>query len=163
MAYPFDFEYKRSLDHSQPMSEIVNVAASQTIKAGQVLVVASGLAAKAAAAPTAGTVLGIALADITTSSSVGDSDKIPVLMINEKSVTRVGYIGTDKTSLTAADRFGTCFDIAVDGTTGVQSLNLDDTIGGFLKVVGYDNTSKTADVVFDAYYMWNTSHTEVTG
>lgn len=151
----FDFEYKRSLDHTQPMVEKVHVAASQTIKAGMLLVVSSGRAAKAAAAASAGTVLGIALADITTGLSVGDDDQIPVLILNSKSVIRCKYIGSLKTSLTAADKFGTAFDIAVDGTSGAQTLNLDDTTDGFLKVVGYNNTAGTADVVVKDAQLWN--------
>lgn len=149
----FDFEYKRSLDHSQPMVEKVHVAASQTIKAGMLLAISSGLAAKAAAGASA--VLGIALADITTASSVGDDDQIPVLILNSKSVIRCKYTGSSKESLAAADKFGTAFDIAVDGTSGVQTLNLDDTTDGFLKVVGYNNTAKTADVVVKDASLWN--------
>lgn len=151
----FDFEYKRSLDHSQPMVEKVHVAANQTIKAGMLLVVASGLAAKAAAGAAAGTVLGIALADITTGAAVDDDDQIPVLILNSKSVIRCKYTGSQKTSLAAANKFGTAYDIAVNGTTGAQTLNIDDTNDGFLKVVGYNNTAKTADVVVKHANLWN--------
>jgi len=60
-------------------------------------------------------------------------------------------VGSTKTSLAAADLFGTGFDW--DATN--KKLNLDDTTGGFLKVVSYDNVADTADVVIDASTMWN--------
>lgn len=149
----FDFEYKRSLDHTQPMVEKVHIGASQTIKAGMLLDVSSGLGVKAAATATA--ILGIALADITTGLSVGDDDQIPVLMLNTKSVIRAKYTGSSKTSLTAADKFGTAYDLAVDGTTGAQTVNLDDTTGGLFLVVGYNNDNNTVDVVIKADDLWN--------
>lgn len=149
----FDFEYKRSLDHSQPMVEKVHIGASQTIKAGNLLDISSGLSVKAAA--TASAIIGIALADITTGDAVGDDDQIPVLILNTESVVRCKYTGSTKTSLTAADKFGTAFDIAVDGTTGAQTLNLDDVTGGLLLVVGYNNDNDTADVVIKADDLWN--------
>ena len=151
----FDFEYKRSLDLSQPTVEKVHVAANQTIVVGNLLVVSSGLAAKAAAAPASNTVLGVALADITTGATVGDDDVIPILILTQYAVLRATYLPGTKTSLTAADKFGTMYDIDVDGTTGKQTVKLDDTTGGFLKVIGYDNDNKTVDVIVAAGYLWN--------
>lgn len=160
----FDFEYKRSLDLSQPTVEKVHVAANQTIVAGNLLVVSSGRAAKAAAAAAYNTVLGVALADITTGGSVGDDDVIPVLILTQYAVLRATYLpGVSKTSLAAGDKFGTMYDIDVNGATGKQTVNLGDTEGGFLKVVGYDNDNKTVDVIVAAGHLWNSCQVAATG
>lgn len=146
---PKNCKYLYSLDGSQPNEVVLAIAASQTIKSGDLVCIASGLGAKASSSVHTA-VFGIALEDITTGSSVDGSEKIPVLMLNHKSVFRVVYDPGTKTSLAAADKFGTAFDVD-DG----QELNLDDTTNGFLLVVNYDNTAATADVLVKSSVLWN--------
>lgn len=128
-------KYVYSLDNSQPMN--VKLKTGAAIKAGDILAIASGVVSAVAAAAAAGTIIGIAMAD-------ADAGAIaPVMVLNDRSVVRVPYIGTTKTSLVEADRITTAFDW--DATH--KKLNLDDTTGGFLKVVAFNNTDKTADVL----------------
>lgn len=118
----------------------VKAAASTTIAAGDLVTIAG---AKAIAAST--TIAGIALAPITTTSTVGVNDYILVQPLGN-AIVRVAYLAGTKTSLTDADiAAATAFDIG----TG-QTLALDDTTGGMMQVVGYDNTAGTADVIFTA-------------
>lgn len=126
-------EYLKSLDNSQPMVVDLKIAASQTIVAGDLLVIASGKGTKAGAAATA--VFGIAQADITTGGSVTDANSIPVLVINEKSVLKFTYTGTAATS---ANLWGTAYDI-----NSSQVIDMADTTGGFLILVNLPNTTKT--------------------
>jgi hypothetical protein len=74
-----------------PRTANVRVAASQTIKRGDMLVFSSGKAAQAITAPAAGAtggtgtlvILGMADADITTTGTVTDADRIPVIIAND--------------------------------------------------------------------------------
>ena len=139
-------QYIMSLDGSQPNEVMLKIAASQTIVAGDLLVISSGKGAKAGAAATL--VFGIALADITTGSSVADTDEIPVLMLNEKSVIRVAYTGT---ALSSANLWATAYDI-----TAAQVLDTADTTGGFLLPVALPNTTKvTQDVIVKRSALFN--------
>lgn len=133
-------KYICSLDNTQPMYK--NIKTSATVTAGQLLVVASGVVAPAGAAATG--VIGLAMADAASGAEV------QVLLLNNKSVIRVPYTAGTKTSLVAADRFVTSFDIDSN-----QKMLLDDTTGGILKVVEYNNTAKTADVVVSSTVLWN--------
>lgn len=118
----------------------VKAAASTTILEGDLVTIAG---AKAVAAST--TIAGIAIAPITTGATVLPSDHILVQPLGN-AIVRVPYIGTTKTSLADSDiAAGTAFDLGAGMT-----LNLDDTTGGFMKVIRYDNTAKTADVIFAA-------------
>lgn len=125
--------YIKSLDATQPNEVMLKIAASQTIVAGDLLVISSGKGAKAGAAATA--VFGIAEKDITTGGSVTDADEIPVTVLNDRSVIRVAYTGT---ALTSAGLWGTAYDI-----TAAQVLDTADTTGGFLIAVDMPNTVKT--------------------
>jgi hypothetical protein len=118
----------------------VKAAASTTIVEGDLVTIAG---AKAVAAST--NIAGVAVAPITTTGTVGANDYILVQPLGNV-IVRVPYIGTTKTTLTDADiAAATAFDLGAGMT-----LNLDDTTGGFMKVVAYDNTAKTADVIFTA-------------
>jgi hypothetical protein len=136
------------MDYTQPCIERVWVGDNQTIVAGDLLCISSGKAVKAS--ETVHTlVIGIAMQDITTTTASA-TDYINVLIINEKTVLRFTYDPGSKTSLAAADMFGTLFDIDAD-----QEVNLDDTTNGFLLVVAYDNTNYYADCVVKASVLWN--------
>ncbi|MCU7521934.1 MAG: hypothetical protein HF312_17095 [Ignavibacteria bacterium] len=140
--------YLKSLDATQPNEVRVKIAASQTILAGDLISITSGKGVKAGAAATG--ILGIATQDITTGTTVTDADAILVIAINERSVVRMSYVGTTKTSLVDTDMYLTAFDIDAN-----QNINLDDTTGGAMLVVGYNNTNKTADVVIKRSALWN--------
>lgn len=99
---------------------------------GDLCVMSSNTAVKAAAAPTDGTVFGIALED----KSAGEVGKfMPV----SDCVIAAKYTGSSKTSLTDAD-LGKAFDLSDE-----QTVNLDDTTGGFCVCEGYDNDK---DLIF---------------
>jgi len=135
-------KYLKSLDNSQPMT--VKIVTNAAVVAGDLLAITLGLVGPVAAADSA--VIGIAMGD------ADSGDEVPVLLITPMSVIRVNWKSSvpTKTSLVAADRFGTAFDwIAAD-----KQMDLDDVTGGIFKVVGYDNTAKTADVVVDASALW---------
>lgn len=123
----------------------VRVAASQTIKAGDILTISSGKASKAGQAPTADTVLGVAVEDKTTDGSPTDADQVRYIPALPDIIWRAVYTGSSKTSLGDADRDGTAFDI--DATS--HKVNLDDTTGGWLYVHGFNNTDKVALVRMD--------------
>jgi hypothetical protein len=133
--------YLKSLDGSQP--SVVKIVTNAAVVAGDILAITSGLVGPLTAADAA--IIGIAQGD----ADIGA--ECYVALINDKSVIRVPYAGTSKTSLAAADRFGTAFDW--DATA--KKLNLDDTTGGTMIVVNYDNTADTADVIFKASALWN--------
>lgn len=132
--------YKRSLDGRQITT--MEIKTNADVVAGDLLAITSGLVGPATAADAA--IIGIAGGDAASGAMC------QVIMLNEMSVIRVPYMGTTKTSLAAADLFGTKFDW--DAT---KKLNLDDTTDGFLQVVAYDNTAKTADVVVCKAALWN--------
>lgn len=119
----------------------VNVAASQTIKQGDLVQInATSRKAEAAVAASA-TLLGIAEHDITTTGTVTDADNLLVTPLRDR-VIRIAYVGTTKTTLVETDLYATKFDLS-----DKKTLNLDDTTGGMLLVLAYNNTKKTADVV----------------
>ncbi|MEO3947628.1 hypothetical protein [Gorillibacterium sp. CAU 1737] len=125
---------------NEPRTAWFDVGASQTINEGDLVVASSGVIVVAAAAATA--IVGIAAASITTGASpVAGVDRIPVTLVKD-AVIRIDYTGTTKTTLAVADKYGTAFDLGTKRT-----LNLDDTTGGMLQVIDYNNTNKTADVV----------------
>lgn len=132
--------YKGSLDGSSPIYKQVPVNASQTILKGSIIVKATNKASVAAAAATAGTVWGVSNVDKSTGTTVTAADVI-LADLNPNSIYTIPYVGTTKTSVTAAD-VGTLFDI-----TNAYTVDLDDTTGGFLECIGFDNANKTMDVV----------------
>jgi len=120
----------------------MEIKTNAAVVAGDLLAITSGLVGPATAADAA--IIGIAGGDAASGA------KCQVILLNEMSVVRVPYMGTTKTSIVEADLFGTKFDW--DAT---KKLNLDDTTGGYLQVVAYDNTAKTADVVVCKAALWN--------
>jgi hypothetical protein len=133
--------YKGSLDGTQPILKRVAVGANQTIKKGYLLALSSGKAVIAASGAADGTILGVAAQDITTGASPTAADVIKV-DVNPNSIYEFRYAGTTKTSLNDAD-LGATFDLGANAYT----VNLDDTTGAYLHVVGYNNTKKSVDAV----------------
>lgn len=116
------------------------VAASGGVKAGQIVKNATG-AAPVAAAHTGQTILGLAMED----AEAGAAAKIYPL---GGTVLEIDY-NADSALQGAADfMLGTLYDVVV-ASSGEMSIDLDDTTGGFLFLVGYDNTTKKARVVVD--------------
>jgi hypothetical protein len=134
--------YKRSITgRNEPVTVNLNIAASQTITAGDLLQINATSRKGEAAVAASTTLFGIAQADITTGASVDDTDSIPVTLL-EGAVIRIDYTGTTKTSLAETDLYSTAFDLS-----DKKTLNLDDTTGGMCKVLAFDNDNDTADVV----------------
>lgn len=120
----------------------IRVADSQTIVAGDLLTFASGKASKAGAAPSADTVLGVAVESITTTTAA-NSDQVRYIPALPDMLWRVTYLTTGtKTSFTDADLHGTSYDINATS----HKLDPDDTTGGFLTVEGYNNDDDVAFV-----------------
>ena len=137
-------QWVRSLftGNNNPDVDYFNVAASQTIVTGDFVQInaTSGLLEAAAAAST--TIIGIANSDITTGGSVTDADNIPVVLA-KNSVIRMNFTdaGTKKT-FTQADLYTKSYDLSNKTT-----VNPDDTTGGMMQIVAFDNTKLTVDVV----------------
>jgi hypothetical protein len=142
-------QYLKSLDNTQANLVSLQINANQTIVDGDLIVISSGKGSKAGAAASA--IFGIAKGAITTGGTVTADDAIPVMPINEKSVLRMGYSGSTNTSVDASEMYTTAYDI----TDTTQKVNLDDTTGGMMLIVGYDNTAKTVDVVVKKSALWN--------
>lgn len=134
--------YKKSLDGRQVMC--IKLTSSAAVAAGDIVSVANGKVAPLAAAGTG--IMGIAC------NTVAAADgEVQVQVITDASVIRVPYVGATKTTLAVADLLGTKFDW--DATN--KKVNLDDTIGGMFRVLSYDNTDKTADVLISGAALWN--------
>lgn len=138
-------QYLYSLDNTQPMTLDIKTGASVT--SGQLLTISSGLAIPATAA--SATILGIC------TKTAGSGEITRCLLLNDKSVVRLPFVGSTKKTLADADRFGTKFDLTSD-----QIVDLDDTTGGGAMVISYQNLSPTAgtgiaDVVFSLTALWN--------
>lgn len=118
-----------------------DVDVNQTIVKGDLVQINATSRKLEAAVAASTTLVGIAEADITTGSSVTSKDKIPVSLIRGQ-VFLIDFTGTTKTTLADTDRYTTLFDLS-----DKKTLNLDDTTGGMLKVLSYNNTKKTAEVV----------------
>jgi hypothetical protein len=124
-----------------PIIEYVEIDANQTIKQGDLIQIDATSRKGVVAVAASTSLVGIAGDDITTGASVTSKDRIPVTLIRG-SVMRIDYTGTTKTTLADGDKYLTSFDLS-----DKKTLNLDDTTGGMLKVIAFDNTKKTADVI----------------
>lgn len=134
--------YVRNIDgRNQPVTISVNIAASQTIEMGDLIQINATSRKGEKAVAASDTLIGIANASIATGSAVTEDDNIPVILL-DGAIIRVGYVGTEKTSLAEGDLYSTLFDLADE-----KSIGLDDTTGGMCRVVAYDNEKNTADVV----------------
>lgn len=112
------------------------VAGSGGGSKGDVAVVSSNKAVKAATGPTAGTVLGLFLEDVA-------ENGIALIAVPDKNaIIRAPYIGTTKSSLADSD-LGKVFDLKDE-----KSIDLDDTTGAVCICQSYDNENKTIDFVF---------------
>ena len=127
--------------NNNPDVDYFFVAASQSIKHGDLVQVdpTTKLLEVAEAAST--TIVGIANGNITTAA--GETNKkLPVVLVRDV-IIRVNFsnAGTKKT-FTQADKYVTKFDISNPTT-----VNPDDTTGGMMQVYDYDNTKLAVDVV----------------
>ncbi|HYD91736.1 MAG TPA: hypothetical protein VEA37_09655 [Flavobacterium sp.] len=128
--------YKGSLNGTAPIYRPFPVNDSQTIKAGDIVVLATNKASIAADAAAAGTVLGIASNAITTTTATATD--LVYVDINPASIYEMPYIGTGTVAI------GNSYDM---GAAAYQ-FDADDTTGGYIKVVGnIDTTAKKADVI----------------
>ncbi|MGE5631384.1 MAG: hypothetical protein ACM3TR_09845 [Caulobacteraceae bacterium] len=121
----------KNIDGRTP-TRVPVIAGAGGIAVGDLVVGTLSAAVKAAAAPSAGTVIGICTV-AAAQSAVGEVELI------SGRVLRAPYTGSTKTSLADTD-FGTVFDLS-NSTT----VNLDDTTGGCCVCVGYDNNNDTID------------------
>jgi hypothetical protein len=128
--------YKGSLDGSSPIYKEFPVNNTQTIHAGDIVVLATNKASIAADAAAAGTVLGVSATDIvTTTATAADVIKID---INPMSIYNATYEGAGTVAI------GDKYDMA----TAAYTFDSADTTGGYIQVVGnIDTTAKTADVI----------------
>lgn len=137
--------YLKSISgYNDPVDVEWRVAASQTINVGDLvqLNTTSRMLEVAVAAST--TLAGIAQESIVTGATVTSGDKINITPLTGL-VARIAFVGTTKTTLATTDMATTLFDLS-----SKVAMNLDDVTGGMCSVVGYNNTNKTADVVFAA-------------
>lgn len=125
--------------YNAPIAKRNKVAASKTIKEGDLVAINAGLLEPAAKDSA---VVGIANEPITTTATVTDGDNISFTPITNI-VVRLDYTGATKTSLTDAD-IGTAFNLK-----DARTVDLDDSASGICTLVGYDNKNKTADVVIE--------------
>lgn len=135
------FHWLKNLFEGQvPTYRRVKVGLNQTITAGDVLAVSGGYAVVAAAGAAAGTILGVA-EEAVTSTTAGVKDVR--VNVSPYGVFEVNYTGATKTFLADTDLYDTAFDL----NATADGINLDDTLGGFCRVIGYDNIKKTAHVI----------------
>lgn len=116
-----------------PFSTVQRTVGTGGTDAGSLSVMSSNTAVKAAAAPTDGTIFGIA----TKAYSAGEVGIF--YSITDETIIGAKYTGSTKTSLTDAD-LGKVFDLSDD-----ETVNLDDTTGGCSVCEGYDNDK---DVIY---------------
>lgn len=134
--------YKGSLNGTGPVYRMFPVASNQTIYTGDVVVLSAEKAAIAGEGATAGTVIGVANADIVTTTA-GADDIIPV-DINPASIYEAPYNGA-LTNVSVGD--------ALDMYTAAYKVNAEDENGGYFQVLpqpdgSVANTTKgTVDVL----------------
>lgn len=127
--------------NNNPNIETFDVTASESITTGNFVVAASGLLANATSSTT-GEIVGLANFDLANGASDTTTGNYPVVLA-KNAIIRMNFTnaGTKKT-FTTADLYGSAY-----GLSDAVTLNPDDTTGGFLQVVGFDNTNLTVDVV----------------
>lgn len=129
--------YRGSLNGTGQILRRFPVNASQTIKRGDIVVLATAKASIAADAAAAGTVLGVSDTDIVTGGAPTAADDI-FIDVNPASIYRMSYTGS------ATPAIGAKYDM---GAAAYQ-FDSDDTTGGYIQVVGnVDTTAKEADVI----------------
>lgn len=129
--------YKGSLNGTGQILREFPVAASQTIKRGDIVVLDTGKVKIAGDAASAGTVVGVADSDIVTGAQVSAADVI-LVDINPASIFRAPYTGS------ATPAIGVKYDLGA----AAYEFDADDSTGGFIQVVGnVDTVAKEADVL----------------
>jgi len=132
------FQYKYDRYGADAFAEFRTAKTGTTFAAGDILAYSSSADTVELATAGSTRIAGIAI-DGVTNAVAGQQVQV---QINPGAVYRVKYTPGTKTSLAGSD-VGTSFDLA----SGSKTINLDDTTGGMCKVVAYDNTEKTADVM----------------
>jgi len=128
--------YKGSLNGTAPVYRYFPVNNSQTIHAGDIVVLSSNKVSIAADAAAVGTVLGVSNTDIVTTTATA-KDVIAV-DINPASIYEMAYEGTGTPAI------GNKYDLG----TAAYTFDVTDTTGGYIQVVGnVDTTNKIADVI----------------
>lgn len=117
-------------------------AASGGVKAGQLVKSSSG-ATPVAAAHSGQTILGVALETQATQNAL-----VLIRPVNG-AILEIPFLSTATKQSLAVTDLGTQYDMDVNGTTGDMTVNLDDTTGGFLICVGYDNDKKVGYFTID--------------
>jgi len=114
---------------------------NQTIVRGYAVVFSGGKLSAAGDAPAAGTVAGVALEDIVTTTATATD--IIAVDVNPASVYRMLYIGS------ATPAVGTAYDIG----TNAGTVDADDSTGGIFTCMGdVDTTNKYADFLVKNRY-----------
>ena len=128
--------FKGSLNGTSPIYRYFPVNDSQTIYAGDIVILSNGKASIGADAASAGTVLGVSNTDIVTTTAAATD--IIAVDINPASIYEISYTGTGTPAI------GTKYDMG----TAAYEFDVADTSGGYIQVVGnVDTTAKTADVI----------------
>lgn len=126
--------FKGSLNGTSPIYRYFPVNDSQTIYAGDIVILSNGKASIGADAATA--VLGVSNTDIVTTTAAATD--IIAVDINPASIYEISYTGTGTPAI------GTKYDMG----TAAYEFDVADTTGGYIQVVGnVDTTAKTADVI----------------
>lgn len=129
------------MGENEPTTVYVNIGANQTVAIGDLIQIDATTRKGVVGVAASTTLIGIAEKAITTGATVTSADNIPATLIRD-AVFRIDYVGATKTTLAETDLYSTSFDLS-----DKKTMNLDDTTGGMLKVLAFDNTKKTADVV----------------
>lgn len=126
--------------HNPNPMNLIKIKAGAAIKKGQLLTFSSGTAILATAAVATAIVVGVALEDCASGQTA------LVQGIDSATVLEIDFIGITQKTLTDSD-FGKLFDLYVDdGNENNMVLDIDDTTGAYLAVVGYNNDHKKAYV-----------------
>ena len=126
--------FKGSLNGTSPIYRYFPVNDSQTIYAGDIVILSNGKVSIGADAATA--VLGVSNTDIVTTTAAATD--IIAVDINPASIYEISYTGTGTPAI------GTKYDMG----TAAYEFDVADTSGGYIQVVGnVDTTAKTADVI----------------
>lgn len=126
--------FKGSLNGTSPIYRYFPVNDSQTIYAGDIVILSNGKASIGADAATA--VLGVSNTDIVTTTAAATD--IIAVDINPASIYEISYTGTGTPAI------GTKYDMG----TAAYEFDVADTNGGYIQVVGnIDTTNKVADVI----------------
>lgn len=126
-----------SLDGSAPILKQFPVGNSQTINAGDIVILSANKAVIGTDAAGAGTVIGVSHSSIVTGGAATAADTI-LVDTNPNTVYRSHYIGS------ATPAVGNKYDMG----TAAYEFDADDTTGGYIQIIGnIDTVNKFADVI----------------